>query len=121
MIESPDFELPTPTNGAPPPEKPVADWLPIPLEDPEDPVPPLAPEVSVLPVPVGEVEVVVEVEEPAAAPLDEDPKPPIDDPSPPVEGDPNAELDPEYPEAPEDPEDPAAPAPVPPPEAIPAA
>src|SRR5260370_38573245 len=98
MIESPDFELPTPTNGSPPPEKPLADWLPIPLEDPEDPVPPLAPEVSVLPVPVVEAE----VEEPAATPPDQEPKPPTHDPRPPVEANPTPELTPEHPTRPND-------------------
>lgn len=34
-MESPVLELPTPTIGAPPPVKLVADWLLTPLDDPE--------------------------------------------------------------------------------------
>jgi hypothetical protein len=36
-MELPECEHPIPTMGAPPPEKLVADWLPIPLEEPDDP------------------------------------------------------------------------------------
>ena len=117
MIESPVFELPMPINGAPPPVKLVADWLPIPLLDPEllEPnaesllEPSVEPEVPGVAAPgplVGDPNVLVL--EPV---LDELPNPPTPGPE---AGDPNAEVEEEV-------EDPAAPAPIAPCDAIPAA
>jgi hypothetical protein len=80
----PDFELPTPTIGAPPPEKLVADWLPVP---PPNPLPLLldpAPELTV-DVPPGLVEVPPGpdvVEEPPVVPPIELPPGPDDEPIP---------------------------------------
>jgi hypothetical protein len=138
MIEVASLGSPTPTNGAPPPVKLVADWLATPGElevvDPEVSVPPVAPPVVVEPVVavepvVGELVppklLVAGDEEPKALdPDEEEPKalepddeapnaldPDEDDPYAPAPVDPNAEGELE----------PVAPAPIPPEEAIPAA
>jgi hypothetical protein len=126
MIEVASLGSPTPTNGAPPPVKLVADWLATPGDELED----VAPEVSVPLVapPVVEVVPVVAVEPvvgelvlPKLVPGDEDPNA-LD----PGDDEPNA-LDPGD-EDPGDEEpnadcelDPVAPAPIPPDEANPAA
>jgi hypothetical protein len=139
MIEVPSFGIPTPTNGAPPPVKLVADWLATPGEpevvDPEVSVPLVAPPAVVVE-PVVEVEPVVgELVPPKLlVPGDEEPKAlDPDDESPnaldPDEEAPNA-LDPDddepYAPEPGDPNadgelEPVAPAPIPPEEASPAA
>jgi hypothetical protein len=63
----PDFELPNPTIGAPPPEKLVADWLPMP--------PPRPPPLLLDPPPEATVEVPPgpgEVDEPLRPPVGDD-------------------------------------------------
>jgi hypothetical protein len=134
MIEVPSFGIPTPTNGAPPPVKLVADWLAIPGDEPAGVDPEVVdPEASVPVVAPLVVAVDPEAVEPVVAELvlpnplvagDEDPNA-LD----PGDEDPNA-LDPEedepYALVPGDPNadgelEPAAPAPIPPDEANPAA
>lgn len=83
VIDSPSFGTPTPTNGAPPPVKLLADWLAIPPAEPIELVEPAA-ELS-----VG----VVAPPTPPGAPIppgDEDPNPLVpgdEDPNPPIPGD----------------------------------
>lgn len=92
-IASPPAALPTPTNGAPPPVKLVADWLPIPL-DPVAPTAPPIPEPGELPIPpVPGLE--LPKLDPEAPPKDdpEDPSPELPDPE--LDPEPDPKLDPE--------------------------